>query len=118
MRFSGPHTIPLRALINKDIVNIIIGDMMFYPEDMVGINRARLLSIFLPTLDSSDDAADAGNVSRYAIIIGNTKHFQLVAQYLAAGLLFCPTKKSYLASGALDHSLRGLSAVMLISSVQ
>ena len=32
--FTGPHTLPLRALIDKDIVNIIIGDMMFHPEDM------------------------------------------------------------------------------------
>ena len=29
-----------------------------------------------------------GNVSWYAIIVGNTKQFQLVAQYLAAGLSF------------------------------
>ena len=87
--FSGPHTLPLRALIDKDIVDIIICDMMFHPEDMVGITRARLLASFVPTLDSSEDAAYAGNVSRYAIIIGNTKQFQLVAQYLASGLSFC-----------------------------
>ena len=84
---AGPHTLPLCVLIDNDIVNIIIGDMMFHPEDMVGITRARLLAIFVPTLDSSEDAADAVNVSRYAIIVGNTKQFQLVAQYLAAGLL-------------------------------
>ena len=37
---SGLHTLPLRALIDKDILDIIIGDMMFHPEDMVGITRA------------------------------------------------------------------------------
>jgi hypothetical protein len=42
----------------------------------------------VPTLDSSEDAADAGDVSWYAITITNTKQFQLVAQYLAAGLSF------------------------------
>ena len=36
--FSGPHSLPLCALIDKDIVDIIIGDMMFHPEDMAGIN--------------------------------------------------------------------------------
>ena len=86
--FAGPHTLPLRALIDKDIVDIIIGDMMFHPEDMVGITRAHLLASFVLTLDSSEDAADAGNVSRYAIIVGNTKQFQLMAQYLASGLSF------------------------------
>ena len=62
--------------------------MMFHPEEMDGITRARLLTSFVPTLDSSEDAADAGNVSRYAIIVRNTNQFQLLAQYLAAGLSF------------------------------
>ena len=86
--FAGPRSLPLRTLIDKDIVDIIIGDMMFHPEDMDGITRARLLARFVPTLDLSEDAADAGDVSRYAIIVSNTKQFQLVAQYLAAGLSF------------------------------
>jgi hypothetical protein len=62
--------------------------MMFHPVDMDGITRALLLERFVPTLDSSEDAADAGDVSRYAITATNTKQFQLVAQYLAAGLSF------------------------------
>jgi hypothetical protein len=78
----------LRVLIDKDIVDVIIGEMMFHPEDMDGITRARLLESFVPTLDSSEDGADAGDVSRYAITVTNTKQFQLVAQYLAAGLSF------------------------------
>ena len=86
--FSGPHSIPLCALIDKVIVDIIICDMMFHLEDMDGVARARLLARFVPTLDSSEDAADAGDVSRYAIIVSNTKQFQLVTQYLAAGLSF------------------------------
>jgi hypothetical protein len=62
--------------------------MMFHPEDMDGITRARLLESIVPTLDSSEDAADLGDVSRYANTVTNTMHFQLVAQYLAAGLSF------------------------------
>jgi hypothetical protein len=38
--------------------------------------------------DSSEDAADAGDLSRYTITVTNTKQFQLVAQYLAAALSF------------------------------
>ena len=86
--FAGPHTLPLRELIDKDIIDIIIVDMMFQPEDMVGITQARLLTRFVLTLDSSEDAAGEGNFSRYAIIVGNTNQFQLVAQYLAAGMYF------------------------------
>jgi hypothetical protein len=42
----------------------------------------------VPTLDSSEDVADASDVSRYAIIVTNTKQFQLVPQFLAAGPSF------------------------------
>jgi hypothetical protein len=62
--------------------------MMFHPEDMDRIIRARLLESFVLTLDSSEDAADAGDVSRYAITVTNTKQFQLVVQYSAVGLSF------------------------------
>jgi hypothetical protein len=70
--FAAPRTPQLRALIDKDIVDVIIGEMMFHPEDMDGITRARLLESFAPTLDSSEDAANAGVVSRYAITVTNT----------------------------------------------
>ena len=86
--FAWPHTLPLRALIDKDIVDIIIGDMMFHPEDMVGITRSRLLASFVPTLYSSEDAAYACNVSWYTIIAGNTNQFQLVGKYLAVRMSF------------------------------
>ena len=71
--FSRPRVLPLRLLINKDIINVIIGNMMFHPEDKNGISRSHLLSSFAPTLDLSENAADAGNISWYAIIINNTK---------------------------------------------
>ena len=85
--FVGPHSLPLRALIDKDIVDVIIGEMMFHPEDMDGVSRARLLTSFVPTLDSSEEA-DAGDISRYAITVNNPKQLLLIAQYLATGLSF------------------------------
>jgi len=65
--FAAPCTPHVSVLIDKDIVNVIIGEMMFHLEDMDGITRAHLLESFVPTLDSSKDAANAGDVSRYAI---------------------------------------------------
>jgi hypothetical protein len=49
--------------------------MMFHPEDMDGITWARPLESFVPTLDSSEDAADASDVSWYAITVTNTEQF-------------------------------------------
>ena len=59
---------------------------MFHPEELDRITRLRLPSRFVTTIDSSEYAADARNISWYAIIIRYTKQFQLVAQYLDAGL--------------------------------
>jgi len=86
--FVAPRTPQVSVLIDKDIVDVIIGEMMFHLKDMDGITRARLLESFVPTLDSSEDATDVGDVSRYAITVTNTKQFQLVVQYLVAGLSF------------------------------
>ena len=81
---------------------------------MVGITRACLLASFVPTLDSSEDASDAGNVSRYAIIVGNTNQFQSVAQCLAAGLSFRQlaqvmlNKKDLLGIGSIGSCSEGI----------
>jgi hypothetical protein len=85
---AAPRTPQLRVPIDKDIVDVIIGEMLFHPEDMHGNTRDRLLESFVSTPDSSEDAADAGDVSRYAVTVTNTKQFQLVTQYFAAGLSF------------------------------
>jgi hypothetical protein len=58
---AAPRTPQLRVLIDKDIVDVIIGEMMLHPEDMEVITRSHLLESFVPTLDSSEDAADAGD---------------------------------------------------------
>ncbi len=68
---------------------------MFHLEDMDKIIQARLLESFVPTLDSSEDATDVGDISRYAITITNTKQYQLVVQYLAAGLSFHQVTSGY-----------------------
>ena len=85
--------------------------MMFHPEDMDGVTQAHFLASFVPTLDSSEDAADAGDVTRYSIIVSNNKRFQLVAQYLAAGLSF-----HQVAQAILDtKNLIGIGSIGLCS---
>ena len=59
---------------------------MFHPEDLGGITRLRLITRFFPALDYLEDAADSGNTGKYSITINSTKQFNLVAQYLFAGL--------------------------------
>ena len=67
-------------------MDVIIGDMIFHPEDMDGVSRTRLLTSSVSTPDSSEKA-DAKKVSQYAIHV-NTKQFLLIVQYLFGGLSF------------------------------
>ena len=62
--------------------------MVFNLEYLDGITQARLLASFVPALNSSYDAEDAGDASWCATIVSNTNHFQLVAQYLVSRLSF------------------------------
>ena len=64
----------------------MISDMKFHPEALEGITQALLLASFVVTLNSSEDSADSGYFSWYNIIVSITYKFQLVTQYLAAGL--------------------------------
>ena len=86
--YARPHSIPLRIMTGKEIVDIIIGDMVFHPEGLDRITQARLLARFLTTIYYSEDASYAWDIIWYAIIVRNTKQFRLVAQYLAAGMSF------------------------------
>ena len=117
------HTLPLRALVNSPIIEVIIDKMMIHPEDMDGISQELILASFEATLDSLE-GDDAGPISHYAITVNNTRQFTLVAQYLASGLLFWQVScvlantKEVLGIRSIGSCMEGLSASMLVSSVQ
>lgn len=67
--FVASQTVLLRALVDKGIIDVIIGDMMLQPNYMDGANRSRTLRTFKGTLYTPEDPADAGDVSRYEITI-------------------------------------------------
>ena len=46
--FGESRSQPVRVLIDQDIVDVIIGDMMFHPEDVDGFSR--LVPAFLQAL--------------------------------------------------------------------
>ena len=35
--YAGPNSLPLRTLVDKEIIDIIIGEMIFYTENLYGI---------------------------------------------------------------------------------
>lgn len=63
--FFAYRSIPLRTLVDKGVVDVIIGDIMLHLDDMDGVNGARKLRKFKGTRDASEDTADAGDISWY-----------------------------------------------------
>ncbi len=121
--FAAPRTPQVNVLIDKDIVDVIIGEMMFHPEDMDGITWAHLLKSFVPTLDSSKDAVSATSVdtpspSPTPSSFSWLYNIWLLDYRFVRWHRWLWRRKRYSASGALARALRVLWAAMLVLSVR
>lgn len=86
--FVRPRALLLRAHINSNIVDVIIGDTICHPDDMNGTSPASYISSLAPTPVPSDKEADAGGINQYVTIVINFKQLRLVARYVGVGLSF------------------------------
>lgn len=84
-RYYGGAQVTLKKFVDKPIVDIIVGEMLFDPDEETS-TLSRALSVFEDTLDSTEN----GNVvtSRYCISIKNRVQFGLVVDYLSVGSSF------------------------------
>ncbi len=66
-------------MVNKSIVEVIIGEMLFHPDDMDGCTQARALRFFEP-LEFTDDDIDVAGVEQdmYVATIKIVKRFSYV----------------------------------------
>jgi hypothetical protein len=93
--FDEENTV--RFVINKDIVEVIIGDMLFDPDDAdASPTRARALEIF-KLFEDADRTDGAGgedvNVEAYEVKIASSRCFDLVLGYVSCGSLFRVTSR-------------------------
>ncbi|KAH9247851.1 hypothetical protein BASA81_014534 [Batrachochytrium salamandrivorans] len=80
---------PLQFLINKDIVDIIIGDLRFYPDDVEGILHTRALTLFKLAVDEEDSRdPEQRSVDNYVVTVKMTQRFNLCVRYIACGATF------------------------------
>jgi hypothetical protein len=97
----------LRFSINKSIVEVIIGDMLFNPDDTEGVTRARALSLFkLVESDQDDNVADDEDnplIAReeYVAVI-KTANRTSVTDFSLESILHC---KKYKALNELERLL-------------
>jgi hypothetical protein len=93
--FDGGNT--LRFVINKDIVDVIIGDILFDPDDVdASPTRARALEIFklFEDADRTDGAGGADvNIEAYEVKIASSRCFDLVLGYVSCGSSFRTTSR-------------------------
>ncbi|OAE29441.1 hypothetical protein AXG93_4548s1190 [Marchantia polymorpha subsp. ruderalis] len=87
--------VPLHLFVNKSIVDVIINEMLFHPDDSNDeITKERALNIFEDVLNPleanvavDDDNADVVTY-RYRIDLNNLAKFNLIAHYLSVGAFF------------------------------
>lgn len=74
--------------MNKDIVDVIIGEMYSSPDDDA-VSKERALAIFEDVVDPEESEQDSDlQTDRYRIIIKNPIHFRFIIGYISGGASF------------------------------
>lgn len=105
--FFGPKQTTRRFLINAPIVNVIIGDMLWNPDDIDGDTHARMMAAFEDVADESELLEAGEGVDRRCVLIKNSLQFSLAIDYLRAGCSFKQAARIMLAT----KERTGLAAV-------
>ena len=84
----GSQQVPRLHIINASIVDKIIGDMLWDPDEVEGESHTKMMQPFVDIADGSEDLEDGEDVDRYRIDIKNPLQFDLAVEYLAAACTF------------------------------
>ena len=79
-RFFGDMSTSLHFTIDSNIIDVIIGDMLFHPDDHNGVTHANALKLFEKT--------PLGN---YEVNIANSMQFRLVIRMISRGISLITT---------------------------
>jgi hypothetical protein len=76
--------------VNKHIVDVIIGEMLFHPDDSnEAVTKERALAIFEDVLQPVENADNSDlQQDRYRIVVKNRAPFDLVVDYVSVGASF------------------------------
>eukprot|EP00171_Calliarthron_tuberculosum_P002636 IDg2636t1 len=103
--FDGEQS--LTFTINRDIVDVIIGDMMFNPDDEESApTRERALQIFKLFPDANGDGDDGEqdlNREAYKVEIKSSRLFHLVVGFVACGTSFRMATRLVSTTKAVSH---------------
>jgi hypothetical protein len=84
MHMDGEN--PYVFLIYRDIVDVVIGDLLFNPDDdEEELTRERALAFFKLSSDAGDDAESQ---DAYSVIVKSSRLFRLAIKFVSCGSTF------------------------------
>ena len=85
--FGEARRSSIRFLFDRDIIEVIIGEMMWHPDDIDGLTHARMMAPFTQYLAlEGEESADNG-ACQYIVVIKNPLQFNMVLGHLRKPLL-------------------------------
>ena len=87
--FGGAQA-AVHYFVNRDVVDVIIGDMLFHPDDSNDeVTKERALANFENVIEPAEDEQDSDlQTDGYRVILKNPAQFQLVVDYISVGASF------------------------------
>ncbi|GMG17119.1 unnamed protein product [Phytophthora fragariaefolia] len=79
---------PLFFDLNKSIVEVIIGDLLFHPDDVGGISHERALALFEAVGKDGEAVKDVSEAVRYIARVKTHRQFSLLVKFIAGGASF------------------------------
>ena len=92
--FGGAQAIA-HYFVNKDIVDVIIRNMLLHPDDSNDeVTKERALAIFEDVIGPDEDERESDmQTDGYRVIVKNPAQFQLVVDYVSVGASFRMTSR-------------------------
>jgi hypothetical protein len=86
--YFGTKQVAQRIRINAAIVNVIIGELLWDPEDIDGETHSRMMRSFEDFAGDTEELQEGEGVDRFCIVIKNPVQFSLTVDYLSVGCSF------------------------------
>lgn len=77
----------IHFLINAPIVETVIGELLFHPDDVEGVTRERALNMF-KKLEDPSGANEVGQREVYELVLKTRRRFELCIKFVSCGASF------------------------------
>jgi hypothetical protein len=79
---------PLFFQLNSSLIEVIVGDLLFHPDNVEGVTCDRALQLFKKLEEVDPSNGDIAGQDLYEVVVKTRKRFQLLIQFVACGASF------------------------------